>query len=66
MSEVVAQVVEVGPGPVGPDGLAARLGVGQGLVPSGDPQPVQDPPVAGISGKPDGVTFAAQARDLGQ
>src|SRR6202042_82828 len=52
VGEVVAQVVEVGPGPVGADGLAGRLGVGQALVPGGDPDPVQDPPVPVIGGEP--------------
>ena len=37
VGEVVAQVVKVGPGPVGADGLAGRLGVGEGLIPGGDP-----------------------------
>jgi hypothetical protein len=37
VGEVVAQVVEVGSGPVGSDGLAGGLGVGQRLVSGGDP-----------------------------
>ena len=66
VGEVVAQVIKVGPGPVRADRLAGCLRVGQGLVPGGDPQPVQDPPVAGISGEPVSVAFAAQDSDLGQ
>jgi hypothetical protein len=51
---------------VGADGLAGGLGVGEGFVPGGGPQAVQQPPVAFISGKPCGVAFAAQGGDLGQ
>jgi hypothetical protein len=65
VGEVVAQVVEVGPGAVGADRLAGRLGVGQGLVPGRDPQPVQYPPVAGVGGEPVSVAFAAQDANLG-
>jgi hypothetical protein len=66
VGEVVAQVVEVGPGPVRADGLVNGLGVGQGLVPGGDPQPVQDSPVPVISGEPGGVAFGAEDVDLVQ
>ena len=66
VGEMVAQVVEIGPGPVGADGLTDGLGEGQGLVPGGDPQPVQDPPVAVIGGEPVRVAFAAQHGDLGK
>jgi hypothetical protein len=66
VGEVVAQVVEVGPGPFGADGLPGRLGVGEGLVPGGDPEPVQDLPVPVIGGEPAGVALAAQGGDLGQ
>jgi hypothetical protein len=64
VGEVVAQVVEVGPDPIGADRLPDRVGVGQGLVPGGDPRPVQDPPVAGIGGEAVSITFAAQGADL--
>ena len=37
VGEVVAQVIEVGPGLVGADRLAGCLGIGQGLVPGGYP-----------------------------
>ena len=66
VGQVVAKVIQVGPGPVGADRLAGGLGVGQRLVPGGDPQPVQYPPVAGIGGEPVRRTFAAQGRDLGE
>jgi hypothetical protein len=66
VGEVVAQVVQVGPGAVGADGLAGGLGVGEGFVPGRDPQAVQQPPVAVISGEPCGVALAAQNGDLGQ
>jgi hypothetical protein len=66
VGEVVAQVVQVGPGAVGADGLAGGVRVGEGFVPGGDPQAMQQPPVAAVSGKPCGVAFAAQSRDLGQ
>jgi hypothetical protein len=52
--------------------LSARTGwpvawvKGQGLVPGGDPEPVQDLPVAGIGGELVGVAFAAQCGDLVQ
>jgi hypothetical protein len=42
VGEVVAQVIKVGPGLVRADGLAGCLGVGQGLVPGGDPVPLQN------------------------
>lgn len=66
VGQVVAQVVEVGPGLVGADGLAGCLGVGQGLVPGGDPEPVQNPPVAVVVGEPVSVALAAQGGNLGQ
>jgi hypothetical protein len=66
VGEVVAQVVQVGPGAVGADGLAGGLGVSEGFVPGGDLQAVQQPPVAVISGKPCGVALAAQGGDLSQ
>jgi hypothetical protein len=50
----------------GADRLPDGVGVGQGLVPGGDPQPVQDPPVAGIGGEAVSVTFATQDADLGE
>src|ERR1700727_1853039 len=65
VGEVVAQVVEVGPGLVGADGLPGGGGEGQGLVPGGDPQPVEEPPVAVVSGEPVSAAFAAQGGDLG-
>lgn len=37
VGEVVAQVIQVGPGAVGAYQLAGGLGVGQGFVPGGDP-----------------------------
>jgi hypothetical protein len=43
MRQVVAQVVEVGPGPLGAHRLPGRLGVGECLVPGGDLQAVQNP-----------------------
>jgi hypothetical protein len=66
VGEVVAQVVEVGPGPVGADGLAGGLGVGEGLVPGGDPEPVQHPPVPVVDVEPVGIALAAQGGDLGE
>jgi hypothetical protein len=51
VGQVVAQVVKVGAGPVGADGLVNRLGVGQGLVSGGDPEPVQDSPVSVVGGE---------------
>jgi hypothetical protein len=66
MGEVVAEVVEVGPGPVTADRPPCRLCVGQGLVADRNPQPVQDPPVPGVASKTTGVAFAAQRRDLSQ
>jgi hypothetical protein len=64
MCQVVTQVVEVGPRPLGPDRLPDSRGVSERLVPGCDPQPVQDPPVARISMKPGGVAFVAQPGDL--
>src|SRR5271165_2618760 len=66
VGEVVAEVVEVGPGPVSADSLPGRLRVGQGLVAGGNPEPVQDPPVAGVASKTAGVAFAAQRSYLSQ
>ena len=37
MGQVIAQVIKVGPDPVGPDRLAGGLGIGQRLVPGSDP-----------------------------
>jgi hypothetical protein len=59
MGQVVAQVVEVGPGPVGADGLTGGLGIGQGFVPGGDPDSVQDPAVAGVGAEPGGVPLVS-------
>lgn len=63
---MVAQVVQLGPGLVGADGRPARLGVGQGLLPGCDPQPMQDPPVPGIGTKPSRVSHISQAGDLSE
>lgn len=62
VGQVVAQVIQVGPGAVGAHRLAGGLGVSQGFVPCGDPQPVQQPPVAVVGGE----TGAAQGGDLGE
>ncbi len=48
MGQVVTQVIEVGPGPLRAHWLRDRCGVGECLIPGGDPQPVEDPAVAGI------------------
>ena len=40
VSEVITQVVQVGPGTVGTHQLADGLGVGKGFVPGSYPQPV--------------------------
>jgi len=64
--EVVAQVVEVGPGPVGADGLSGRRGVGKGLVAGCYPQPVEHPPVPGVVVEPGGVSLVAEDGDLVQ
>src|ERR1051326_5505076 len=52
MCQVVAQVVQVRPGPVGPNWLASGCGIGECFVSGGDPQPVQHPPVVGVVMKP--------------
>ena len=65
VGQMVAQVVEISPDPVGADCLTDRLGVGEGLVPGGDPQPVQYPPLAGVGGEPVSVAFTTQDADLG-
>ena len=65
VGQMVAQVVEISPDSVGADCLTGRLGVGEGLVPGGDLQPVQYPPVAGVGGEPVSVAFTAQGAGLG-
>src|SRR5216683_1739339 len=62
--EVVAQVVEVGPGPLGAHGLSGRRGVGKGLVADCYPQPVEHPPVPGVFVEPGGVALVAEDGDL--
>lgn len=64
MGEMVTQVVEVGPGFVGADGLTSGLGVGQGLVPGGYPEPVQNPAVSGVGAEPGSVPFVSQDIEL--
>ena len=64
MGQVVAQVVQVGPGPVGAHGLPCGCGVGERFVACGDPEPVQYPAVAGVLVEPVGVAFVAEFGDL--
>src|SRR5258706_13455423 len=64
--EVVAQVGEVGPGPVGADGLSGRRGVGKGVVAGCYPQPVEHPPVPGGVVEAGGVALVAEDGDLVQ
>ena len=64
--EVVAEVVEVGPGPVDAHGLSDRCVVGQGLVADGDPQTVVHPPVPGVCVEPGGAALVAEDGDLAQ
>ena len=64
--EVVAEVVEVGPGPVDAHGLSDRCVVGQGLVADGDPQTVEHPPVPGVCVEPGGAALVAEDGDLAQ
>ena len=48
MGQVVPQVIEVGPGLLRAHWLRDRCGVGECLITGGDPQPVEDPAVAGV------------------
>ena len=60
MGKVVAQVVKVRPGPVSTYRLPGGGGVRERLVADGDPQPVQNPAVAGILVEPRGVAVITQ------
>lgn len=64
VGEMVAQVVQVGSGPVGAHGLAGCSRIGEGFIACGDPQPVQDPPVPGVVVEPGGVTLVPERGDL--
>ena len=63
---MIAQVIQVRPGPVGAYRLAGGGRVGQRLVADGNPQPVQDPAVAGFLVEPCGITFIAKRGDLAE
>jgi hypothetical protein len=64
MRQVVPQVVEVGPGLLRAHWLPDRRGVGECLIPGGDPQPVEDPAVAGIVVESGRVALGPQGGDL--
>ncbi len=64
MGEVVAQVVKVGPGPVSTYGLPGGGRVRERRVADGDPQPVQNPAVAGILVESRSVAVIAQRREF--
>jgi len=61
---MVAQVVEVRPGPVSTYGLPGDGRVRERLVADGDPQPVQNPTVAGILVEPRSVVVITQRREF--
>ena len=64
VGEMIAQVIEVRPGPVCAYRLPRGGRVGERLVADRDPQPVQDPAVAGLPVEPGSITLVAQRRDL--
>jgi hypothetical protein len=66
VGEVVAQVVKVRPGPVSTYGLRGGGRIRERLVGDGDPQPVQNPAVAGILVEPRSVAVITQRREFAE
>ena len=63
---MVPQVVKVRPGPLGTYGLPGGGRVRERLVADGDPQPVQNPAVAGILVEPRSVAVITQRREFAE
>jgi len=66
VGEMIAQVIEVRPGPVGSYRLPCCGRVGERLVADRDPQPVQDPAVAGLPVEPGSIALITHRRDLAE
>jgi len=66
MGEVVAQIVKVRPGSVSTDWLPGSGRVRERLVADGNPQPVQNPAVAGILVEPRSVAVITQHRKFAE
>ena len=66
MGEVVTQVVKVRPGPVSTYELPGGGRVRERLVANGDPQPMQNPAVAGILVEPLSIAIITQHREFAE
>ena len=66
MGEVVAQIVKVRPGSVSIDRLPGGSRVRERLVAYVNPQPVQNPAVAGTLAEPRSIAVTTQHREFGE
>ena len=63
MGKMIAQDIQVRLDPIDAYRLPCGGGAGERLIADGDPQPVQDPAVAGLPAGPGGVTLIPQRLD---